>query len=132
MMELIAKVTVICIVVTLLAQLLEKNTPEMALLLTLAAVAAVMGFALSWFQELQALLTDLLEQAGLMPELFAPVLKIIAISLVSRVGGDVCRDGGQKALGSIVDVAGTVCALLAAEPLLRRALVLLMQLGGMG
>ena len=131
-MELVAKVTVICLVVALTALLLERNTPELGLLLTLGTIAVVMGFALSYYRDVRQVVEDLLGQAGLDGELFLPILKIIAISLVARLGGDVCRDSGQKALGAVIDTAGTVCALLAAEPLLRGALSLLTQLGGMG
>ena len=131
-MELVAKVTVICLVVALTALLLERNTPELGLLLTLVTIAVVMGFALTWYREVQAVVEELLGQAGLDGQLFLPILKILAISLVARLGGDVCRDSGQKALGTVVDLAGTFCALLAAEPLLRRALSLLTQLGWIG
>ena len=131
-MELVAKVTVICLVVALTALLLERNTPELGLLLTLGTIAVVMGFALTWYREVQAVVEELLGQAGLDGQLFLPILKILAISLVARLGGDVCRDSGQKALGAVVDLAGTFCALLAAEPLLRAALSMLTQLGGMG
>ena len=131
-MELVAKVTVICLVVSLTALLLERNTPELGLLLTLGAIAVVMGFALSYYREIREMVDTLLSQSGLDGALFVPILKIIAISMVARLGGDVCRDSGKKALGAVVDLAGTFCALLAAEPLLRAALSLLTQLGGMG
>ena len=131
-MELIAKVTVICVVVALTALLLERDTPELGLLLTLGAIAVVMGFALSYYRDIREMLDTLLGQAGLDGELFLPILKIIAISMVTKLGGDVCRDSGQKALGAVIDLAGTFCSLLAAEPLLRAALSLLTQLGGIG
>ena len=131
-MELIAKVTVICVVVALTALLLERDTPELGLLLTLGAIAVVMGFALSYYRDIREMVDTLLGQAGLDGELFLPILKIIAISMVTKLGGDVCRDSGQKALGAVIDLAGTFCSLLAAEPLLRAALSLLTQLGGIG
>lgn len=131
-MELMAKVTVICVVVALTALLLERDTPELGLLLTLAAIAVVMGFALSYYQDVLDLLETLLSQAGLDAELFTPILKIIAISLVSKLGSDVCKDSSQKALASIVDMTGTFCALAAAQPLFSWALGLLKELGGMG
>ena len=131
-MELIAKVAVICVVVALTALLLERDTPELGLLLTLGAIAVVMGFALSYYRDIREMLDTLLGQAGLDGELFLPILKIIAISMVTKLGGDVCRDSGQKALGAVIDLAGTFCSLLAAEPLLRAALSLLTQLGGIG
>ena len=129
-MELVAKVTVICVVVTLTALLLERDTPELGLLVTLGAIAVVMGFALSSYRDVREMVETLLVRAGVDGELFVPILKIIAISLVARLGSDVCRDSGQKALGSVVDLAGTVCSLLAAEPLLRTALSLLTKWGG--
>ena len=131
-MELIAKVTVICIVVALTALLLERDTPELGLLLTLGAIAVVMGYALSYYREIQEMVETLLGQAGLDGALFLPILKIIAISMVTKLGGDVCRDSGQKALGAVIDLAGTFCSLLAAEPLLRTAMSMLTQMGGIG
>ena len=127
-MELVVKAAVICIVVALTAVLLQRDTPEMSLLLVLSAIAVVMTFALSFYQDLRQMAL-LLEETGLDGTLFLPILKIIAISLIAKLGGDVCKDSGQGALASLVDMAGTVCALLAAQPLLHRALEILVDLG---
>lgn len=129
-MELVAKAAVICIVVALTALLLERDTPELGLLLTLAAVAAVMTYALSFYQQVREMLETLMDQAGLDQALFVPILKIVAISLIARLGADVCKDSGHGALSSLMDMAGTVCALLAAQPLLERTLALLLGWGG--
>ena len=50
------------------------------------------------------------------------------IALVVKVGGGLCADAGESALASVVETAGTVCALAAALPLLRRVAELLMEL----
>ena len=105
-------------------------TWALGLLLTLAAVAAVMTYALSFYQQVREMLEALMDQAGLDSSLFAPILKIVAISLIARLGSDVCKDSGHGALASLVDMAGTVCALLAAQPLLERTLSLLLGWGG--
>ena len=128
-MELVVKAAVICIVVALTAVLLQRDTPEMSLLLVLSAIAVVMTFALSFYQDLRQMALLLLEETGLDGTLFLPILKIIAISLIAKLGGDVCKDSGQGALASLVDMAGTVCALLAAQPLLHRAMEILVDLG---
>ena len=52
------------------------------------------------------------------------------IALVVQVGGNLCRDAGESALASVVETAGTLCALLAALPLLRAVLDMLMELMG--
>ena len=128
-MELVVKAVVICIVVSLTAALLEKDTPQLGLLLVLAAIAVVMTFALSFYEEVRATAESLLEQSGLDRELFRPILKIIAISMIARLGGDLCKDSGQGTLASLLELVGTVCALIAAQPLLLRALEILLGLG---
>ncbi len=128
-MELVVKAVVICIVVSLTAALLEKDTPQLGLLLVLAAIAVVMTFALSFYEEVQATAESLLAQSGLDGELFRPILKIIAISMIARLGGDLCKDSGQGTLASLLELVGTVCALIAAQPLLLRALEILLGLG---
>ena len=131
-MELIVKTAVICIVVSLTALLLQRDTPELSLLLTLGAVTVVMLFALSFYGEVQAVFQAIWRESGLDGALFTPILKIIAISLVTRLAADVCRDSGQGALASLMDLAGVFCALLTAEPLFSQALTILTQLGGWG
>lgn len=51
-------------------------------------------------------------------ELFVPLLKTLAIAVVSKTCGDVCRDTGQSAIAGLIELAGTVSALLCALPLL--------------
>ena len=63
-------------------------------------------------------------------ELFAPLYKTAAIALVVRAGGGLCRDAGESALAAVLETAGTVCALLAALPLMRAVLELLVELMG--
>ena len=128
-MELLLKVTVICIVASLMALVLKRNTPELALLLTLAVVAAVMAGAISLYGEIRIIWEKLMGQSALDSALFSPLVKIIAISLITRIGSDVCQDSGQKTLSSVMELAGTVCSLIAAAPLLEKVLDVLLNLG---
>ena len=47
-----------------------------------------------------------------------------------QVGGSLCRDAGESALAAVVETAGAVCALVAALPLLRAVLDMLLELMG--
>lgn len=51
-------------------------------------------------------------------ELFVPLLKALGVCVVSKICGDVCRDAGQTAIAGVVELAGTVTALVCALPLL--------------
>lgn len=112
----------------ILALVLKKGTPEAALLLTLGAAVVVLLPLAESMEELLAFLRELTERSGLSQALFVPLYKTIGIALVVKVGGNLCRDAGESALSSVVETAGTVCALLAALPLLRAVLALLLEL----
>ena len=127
-MEPVFQTAAVCLTGALLAVVVRRGSPELSLLLTLGAAAAVLLFLAEPLGELLDFLTELGERSGVPQRLFLPLYKTVGISLVVRVGGDLCRDAGESALASAVETAGAVCALLAALPLLRAVLDLLMEL----
>jgi stage III sporulation protein AD len=129
-MEQVIRAAAVCVMGALLAVVVKRGTPELAVAVTLAAAAAVLLFLLEPLGELLRFLTDLAHRSGVPQELFLPLYKTIGIALVVRVGGDLCRDAGESALASVMETAGSVCALLAALPLLSGVLALLMELMG--
>ena len=129
-MEQVIQVTGLCVVGALLALVVKRGSPETALLLA-AAAAVVVALALAGVVgDLLAFLEGLAEASGVPPGLFAPLYKTIGIALVVQVGGNLCRDAGESALAAVVETAGTLCALLAALPLLRAVLDMLLELMG--
>lgn len=129
-MELASRVTALCVVGVILALVLKKTSPEQALLLVLCAAVAGLALLTDGLGELVEFLRELGERSGVSETLFVPLYKTVGIGLVAKVGGDLCRDAGGAALASVVETAGAVCALLAAMPLLRAVLELLMELMG--
>lgn len=127
-MEQVFQVTGLCVVGALLALVLKKGSPELALLLALAAVAAVLLFLAGALGELLDFLREIGDASGLSEDLFIPLYKTVGIALVVKAGGSLCRDAGESALASAVETAGTVCALLVSLPLLRAVLALLLEL----
>lgn len=127
-MEQVFQITALCIVGALLALVVKRGSPEMALLLPLGAVVAVLLFLAGSVRELMEFLKELGERSGVSQTLFVPLYKTIGISLVVKVGGELCRDAGEAALAAAVETAGAICALLTALPLLRAVLSLLLEL----
>ena len=112
----------IVVTLPLLAVLLRRTGPDMALLLALA----VCGAGLALLLEPLGALRDFWEEAagwGDLPmQLFAPLVKTVGIALVSRTGSDVCRDAGEGGLASFTETAGAALALFVALPLLEAVL----------
>ena len=87
-----------------LAAVLRKNTPELALLLILAAGLWMMSLA---------------DQAGLSEALLEPVVKTVALAILTKLTAEVCRSAGEGGMAAFVETAGAALALLAALPLVR-------------
>lgn len=118
----IAAVCLACLPVLLLV---KKAAPEQALLLS-AAVLAAAGLALvSLAAPAVERLRALFDQAGLDSGHTAILLKTLAVSMVTKLCADLCRDGGSQALGTAVELAGALTALLILLPLLEAVTALL-------
>ena len=102
-----------------LAAVLRKNTPELALLLILAAGLWMMSLAAQAMGAALALMRELADQAGLSEALLEPVVKTVALAILTKLTAEVCRSAGEGGLAAFVETAGAALALLAALPLVR-------------
>ena len=115
------KAAAVCLLGALLATLVKKTSPDMALLLALAVCAVVLTALVRGLEEITAFLQDLLERGGLSAELFTPLLKTVGIALVTRTGGALCRDAGEGAMAAVVEMSGAFAVVLVSLPLFRAA-----------
>ncbi len=124
-METVVRLAGLCLAAAVFASLLKKDSPELGLLLALGAMLAGGALALNAAGDAASLAGELVELTGLSPTLFAPLGKVIAVSLVARLASALCADAGQGALARLMETAGAFCALGCAVPLLRTAVELL-------
>ena len=117
MMEQMGKIAALCLIGGILAVLLKKNGPEMALLLSLGACCAVLALLGRSIGQVVDLLRSMMAAAELEEELFAPLLKIAAIAIIGRIGTSLCRDAGESALAAALETAAAFSAVLVALPL---------------
>ena len=115
------KAAAVCLLGALLATLVKKTSPDMALLLALAVCAVVLTALVRGLEEITVFLQELLERGGLSAELFTPLLKTVGIALVTRTGGALCRDAGEGAMAAVVEMSGAFAVVLVSLPLFRAA-----------
>lgn len=120
-METVIRLSALCLTGALLAVLLKRTNPDMALLLALAVCGAVLLLLAEPLQEIRDFFTQLSDWGGLPVEPFAPLVKTVGIALVSRTGSDLCRDAGEGAMASLVETTGAVTAILVSLPLFQAA-----------
>lgn len=127
-MELVTRVVALAVVCALCAAVIKKQTPDVALVLTLCGVTLILSLAMSAFAPIRELMDALAEQAGLSAAVLAPVVKTVGISLLTRVTSELCRDAQESGLASAVEFAGGACALLVCLPLFEAVLQLVLDL----
>ena len=116
----------LCALCLLPVMVLRGKNPEQALLLVLAIAAVLLGRVLALTAPLLERLDALFRQAGVESGHVAILLRTVAAALVTRLCGDLCRDGGSQTLGTVVELAGAAAALLIALPLLEAVAQLLL------
>ena len=92
-----------------------------------AALAAVMLLAQP-LEELKGFWEEAASWGQLPVQLFVPLVKTVGIALLCRTGSDLCRDAGESAIGSVLETAGAVAAIVVSLPLFRSAWELLRSL----
>lgn len=120
------RVAAVCLTTTLLVLVVRRGGRETAMLLSLVAVVVILLGLTAELKELINFLRSLGQRSGLPDALFLPLYKTVGIAMVVKVGGALCKDAGESALAAVLELTGSVCALLVALPLLQAVLELLL------
>lgn len=118
-MEAMAKLAAVGVTAVVLSAVLKKNTPELALLLALAAGLWMLAQAAAGLGAAVAMMRELAGQAGLSEVLLEPVVKAVALSILTKLTAEICKSAGEGGVAAFVETAGAALALLAALPLVR-------------
>ena len=127
-MEAVMKLAAVGVTAAALSAVLKKNTPELALLLVLAAGLWMLGLAAGGLGAAVELMEELAAQAGISEALLEPVLKTVALSILTKLTAELCRSAGEGGAAAFVETAGTMLALMVALPLVRAVALMMGEL----
>ncbi len=127
-MDTLIKIAAAALMASAVCLLLKKSNPEMGLPISLLVCAGGFAVAAGLLSPIIALLDEARRMSGLSDALFYPVVKSVGIGLCAKMASDVCKDSGQGAMAGCVELAGSICALYAALPLMETLLDMLEEL----
>lgn len=127
-MTLLIKAAVTVIVGALMSLLLRRSAPELGLAVSISVSLLAAAFAMELVSGLSEILSLVREETGLSPAVVGPVMKCVGVGIVTRLSADICRDAGQSAAASAVELCGTACALVTALPLIRSLLKMISEM----
>ena len=115
-------IVVICIAAALLSLYLRQQRPEYAMLVSLACGVLVLLLLLGQVSDITAALRELTGILGQDRDLISIVMKCLGICIVAELGSQCCRDAGETALATKVELSAKVMLVLVSVPLLQELL----------
>lgn len=104
------------IIAALLCVVIRQYKPEMALGISTAAGLMIMAAAAAALAPSVNAISQLMNSAGL-DEGYAQILiKALAVCLITQLAADCCRDAGESAIASRIELAGKAAVIAVALP----------------
>ena len=117
-MELMFKAVATALSAALIGLFLKKFNPELSGLISLCTISIILIATVNFAAEFKTLISDVRKFVDISDVYIVSILKCLAVSILTRLTCDMCRDAGQAALSSTVEFAGCICAALVVLPLI--------------
>ncbi len=127
-MELVIKACAAALIAVVTSLLIKRTNPEISMLLSSCTVILILLSAISLSDGLKDLRQTVKLIAGDSGIYVSPVMKCLAISIITKIGSDLCKDASHSAAAFALEMTGSICALTLVMPLL---LSVLKVLGGL-
>ena len=115
----IVTVVVIGAIGTVISVVLKQYKPEYAIFISIITVIIILSFIISAVLPVITDMKSLLGRAGISTEHLSALVKSIGICYLSQFVCDVCRESGQTAIASKVELAARVSICVIALPLFK-------------
>lgn len=108
----------LALIVTVMSVVLKQIRPEIALQLTILAGASIFILVMSKIKVIVDLLQNLADQANISSYYLLIVLKIVGVAYLAEFGAQICRDAGEGALASKIELAAKIGVIVLAIPII--------------
>ncbi|MDR3541851.1 MAG: stage III sporulation protein AD [Desulfosporosinus sp.] len=108
----------LALIVTVICVVLKQIRPEIALQLSILAGAAIFILIISKIKVIVDLLQNLADQANISSYYLLIVLKIVGVAYLAEFGAQICRDAGENALATKIELAAKVGVIVLAIPII--------------
>lgn len=115
-------ICIIAVTGSILVLTLKQSVPQLALLLTLSVGVIILISVLSFLPIITDKITQLMSQTGVNSKYISILIKALGICFICQFASDICKDAGQSALASKVELAGKIMILISALPLIEEVL----------
>lgn len=115
----IVKIAAVCLITAILAKVIQPTNRDLAAVLSISGVIFAAFIALDGISEVFAGVGGIISEAGINRSYILIAFKALGICYICELCSQSCRDCGETALGSVLDISGRVAVSLLCLPLLR-------------
>lgn len=114
----VVQVVIIGIVSTILIVILKKNNAEFGLYIGIAASIVIFFIIMDKLGVIMDLLSTLTNLINVSDIYLKILLQIIGIGFITEFGAQLCKDAGQQAIASKIEMVGKIMILIISMPVI--------------
>ena len=124
----IMKLSIVVAVSSILSVILKKYSPEYSLVISLLAGIFIFFSVLSKIQPAIDRIRDLIAVSQIPSHYLFTLFKAIGICFLIQFASDSCKDAGENALASKLELSGKIAIILVALPLFEDVIEIVLKL----
>ncbi len=124
----ITKVIGIAFLSVIIISIVKQSRPEFVVYVSIIGGAIILYLIIKELTPIISLLQNLSNKMGVSSKFFSILLKITGIAYLTEFGANVCRDSGETAIASKVELAGKVLIVGLSIPILTTLMETLLKL----
>ena len=126
----IVQVIGLAIVVTVIGTVLRQIKPEMAIQLSIVAGVAIFLLIMDKIRLIIDLMQKLADQANISSYYLFIILKVVGVAYLAEFACQICKDAGESALATKVEIAAKIFVVILAIPIIVAIMESVMKLLG--
>ncbi len=124
----VISVVALCIMATVICKVLERDNKEISVLIGVFVAGYILLMVVISFSDISDTIDTLFSKASISEEYIEILFKAVGISYVTQLGCDCCRDSGENAMCTGVELFGKITILLISLPIYSAVISLIEEL----
>ena len=114
----IVKIIGVGIIALIISVIIKQYKPEFAMYISIIAGIIILFLIIDKMYGIVTLLTNLSRKTGMNAEYLTILLKITGIAILTEFAVSVCKDSGESAIASKVDIGGKIIIISMSIPII--------------
>lgn len=118
----VVKIIGVGLISLIIIVIVKQYKPEFAIYISIAAGIIILGMAFEKLSEIIKLLTNLANKSAVNGKFIKLLIKITGIAILTEFAVSICKDSGETAIASKIDIGGKIMIVAVSIPIISNLL----------